>query len=90
MSLSPRVFAAALGALAGLAGLIALVIPLSIRDGLDRVDCGSAISPQGGSALEELLCEDAVSSRRAWAWPLGIVGAVVLTGAALVARERGV
>ncbi|BBY16021.1 hypothetical protein MLIT_16130 [Mycolicibacterium litorale] len=35
------------------------------------------------------LCESAVSSRRSWAIPVAVVGAVVTVGAAVVGGRRG-
>lgn len=35
------------------------------------------------------LCESAVSSRRAWAIPVAVIGALVVVGAAFVGSRRG-
>jgi hypothetical protein len=93
--LTPRQAAALLGGLMALAGLIALSLPISADYDSDflgdmTADCGSALSSNidtlGGDP--EDACEDAVGTRRMWAWPLGIVGVVVFFGVALVTSPR--
>ena len=89
MTVTPRTFAAILGALMALAGIIALSIPITAAydSGLfgdATVRCGSAFATEslGGDALAA--CDDAVGDRRAWGWPLLIAGAVALAGAAFI------
>lgn len=75
--------------LVGLAAL--LVVGVSASDdagmfGEQTVDCGTAVvsdtEAYGGAPLAA--CMDALGTRRAWGWPVLIVGGVVVTGALLV------
>jgi hypothetical protein len=93
LSITPRQFAATIGILMAVAGVIALSIPVSTLSdsgifGASTIDCGSGLadntSALGGDPLMQ--CRDAIGGRRAWAWPLLIAGVVVAAAAALVTR----
>lgn len=92
MTITPRIFVAAVGVAMALAGLVFLTLPITaVSDsglfGASEISCGSALadntSALGGDPLAQ--CRDAVGGRRMWAWPLGLVGVVAILGAAFVA-----
>ena len=89
--MTPRQFAALLGCLTAIAGLIFLMLPLSgdydaSLFGDQSVDCGSALVTDMDMYSNDPLeaCKTAVSARRAWAWPVFIAGSVMLAGAVVV------
>lgn len=91
VTVTPRVFAAIVGMAAAIAGLIALSIPItgyytSGMFGNASVPCGSGFVADfdiySNAPLDA--CRDAISARRAWGWPLLIVGVVIAAGAMLV------
>jgi hypothetical protein len=101
------------GAIALIAGVIALLVPVSVPgpDG-QSIGCGNGIAADTSAAsradssnpvnlpiLNEVVphtdyvtqCQSAVSSRRAWAIPLAVVGLVVAAGSFFVGgRTPGV
>lgn len=50
----------------------------------DAVVCGSAFAPAGGAWALPLECDDLIGTRRAWAWPLLLVGLFTVIGARYV------
>ena len=91
LSITPRQAVGTLGVLMFIAGFIALMIPVSDSYdsgyfGNQTVNCGTPLKTKveflGGDPLQ--VCEDALSTRRAWSWPLLAVGVVVVVGAVLV------
>lgn len=92
--MTARQFAGLLGVLLAIAGVLALSLPVTAdydagMFGNQSADCGSALSANdslGGDPLAE--CAIAISTRRAWSWPLGIVGLVVLAGTLLIQPAR--
>lgn len=88
MTVTPRTAAAILGVLLAIAGLLALLLPITVITdqysmfGEDqRVNCGPALT---GNSAAEPDCADATSSRQMWAWPLAIVGVLAVAGAVFV------
>jgi hypothetical protein len=101
------------GAVVLIAGVIALLVPVSVPgpDG-SSIGCGNAIAADSSAArqadqsnpvnlpiINEVVphtdyvtqCQSAVSSRRAWAIPLAVVGLVVAAGSFFVGgRSSGV
>lgn len=94
--MSPRQFTALVGTLLGVVGFFALLWPVNVTSdgllGLD-IECGSGFAmldekPIGGGSDWRSTCEDAVDSRRMWAWPLLVGGLVVCAGAGFVQTGR--
>lgn len=94
MSITPRQFATTLGALLLLGGLFFLMYPVSAdydagMFGDQSVDCGATFSPDDRYSGEPAaVCDDAIGTRRAWAWPVTVVGLVVLAGGLLIRPAR--
>lgn len=93
--MTPRQFATTIGILLAIAGILALAWPVTGDYdtglfGVQSADCGSAFSADTGmlSGGPLTACQDALSTRRAWTWPLFLVGVVVLAGAALIRTPR--
>lgn len=86
-------YAAFIGALMALAGVIALGLTVSLNDedypGITH-ECGNGFGTSGEEFLPDDAtepCAEALSTRRAWAWPLGIAG-LVIAGGAVVATSQ--
>ena len=95
MRLTPRQFIVIVGAVLLFAGFLALALPISgdyQSDifGSQSVDCGAALGTDmdlySGEPLEA--CQDAVSTRRAWGWPLTALGVLVVAGGLLVQSPK--
>lgn len=90
--MTPRQFAAIMGALLLLAGVAVLAIVPVSGDyiaplfGEQSVNCGTALVSDVDRYSGEPLaaCRDSMSTRRAWGWPVFLVGVVVLAGAVFV------
>jgi len=88
--LSPRLFIGIIGAGLIILGLIALATGVNVDYdagilGHSPAGCGTAIVPDhmlGGQLAAD--CQSALDSRRLWAWPALIVGAVATLGALFV------
>ncbi len=89
-SLSPRLFAGLLGALGAIAGLLALSTGVNAHYdatifGRAQISCGTPFNPTAGlGGPPAVACEDAISSRRTWGWPLLALGGAALAGALLI------
>lgn len=107
MTLTPRRFARIVGGLLLLGAIVALALPITVKDGpgagAESVQCGDAFkgvsqdahlrdsgqeiadamypefADAGGVPLAEQ-CASAVSTRRAWGWPVAVLGVIVLAG----------
>ncbi len=94
MDLTLREYVFMLGAALFVGGFFALAVPVTARDELTfgNVDCGYGFSVTNEDRLTPrglADCEDAVSGRQAWAWPLLIGGlAVALGGFAVPKRSQ--
>jgi hypothetical protein len=104
-----RRLALVLGAIILVAGVIGLLMPVSVSDSDGRsVGCGNALVADKAGAqaatndgvggvpiLNQIvphtdfvaLCDSAVGSRRSWAIPVAVVGALVLVGSAFLGRS---
>lgn len=94
ITMSPRTYAAILGIAAAFTALLFLgPISVSITEDLSlatiETDCGTGFSPVDiYSGSTKVACDDAISTRRAWAWPLFGVGVAVFAGAVLIRPQR--
>lgn len=81
--MTPRTFATLVGVVILLVGLMALLLRITTPD---AVSCGSALAPAGSSNAWAIQpeCDDLIGTRRAWAWPVLLVGLFILTGARFV------
>ncbi|WP_336156621.1 hypothetical protein [Amycolatopsis sp. VC5-11] len=96
--MSPRAFIGVIAAACLIAALIGSVLQvhapdLSITPTASTVaqsDCGTSLSANDhlGDLLRQTACDSAVGTRRAWTFPLGILGIVGLAGVALVNPQR--
>lgn len=89
-----RQFVGLLGAVAALTAVVTMALSVEAEYislfGLSDVNCGRVLFPADyldGAA--RMACDDAVSDRREWTVPLGVVGLVVLAGAVVVKPGRG-
>lgn len=90
--MSPRAFAALVGAIAILAGWIALCLDIHVETERGRpVACGKALVLDLEKASDEdrsgdlvRQCKDAAQTRRMIWWPVVALGGVVLVGAAVI------
>ncbi|WP_433261820.1 hypothetical protein ACQPZF_27860 [Actinosynnema sp. CS-041913] len=70
-----------------LIGTCALLLTVGVDVGDRKLDCGSAVTGLRGAitydphdkrteevAVHRAACEDAIGTRRGWAWPVGLVG----------------
>jgi hypothetical protein len=100
------------GAVALIAGVIGLLVPVSVPGPDNRsIGCGTGLVQDSSAAreadsnnpanlpiLNEIIphtdyvtqCQSAVSSRRAWAIPVAVVGLVVIAGLFFVPGRTGV
>jgi hypothetical protein len=90
MSVTPRQFATWLGVLLFAGGLLFLMLPVSASYqsgivGTSTVSCGATLNPndQYSSAPAEA-CDEAISARRMWAWPVAILGGIAVAGALVI------
>lgn len=87
-------FGGLLGVLMAVAAAIALMTGVSAdydseNLGFTTVECGSTFAPAAPFADDaKLACSDAIGTRRAWGWPLGIVGLVLIGGAAVYEQNQ--
>ena len=85
------------GAVLLVAGLIALLVPVSITGDGESIGCGNAIAADSSEAEAAnnktdfvANCQAAVSSRRTWSIPLTVIGALAVLGSLAVPRTRTV
>jgi uncharacterized membrane protein HdeD (DUF308 family) len=94
ITVTPRQFAAILGGLFALAGLVVLFfMPVSVTYtglfGAETVDCGTALVTNNVYGdIPMLACSDALTERRAWGWPLTIGGLIVVVAAVFVQSPK--
>lgn len=94
MTITPRQFATILGSLLLLGGLLFLMLPVSAdydadMFGQQSADCGATFAPEDRYSGEPAeVCDDAIGTRRAWAWPVTAVGLVALAGGLLIRPAR--
>lgn len=90
--ISFRQFAAIIGGIALAVGAVAvLLLPVSVDYETETLgwgmstSCGTTAMPTGvfGEAADDA-CDEAISTRRAWGWPLTVAGLVVVAAALFV------
>lgn len=91
-TITPRQGIVALGIALAAIGLLALVLPVSAEGadiwlgGYTSIDCGSAAYPAGPAG--DAGCREALSDRRSWALPVGLLGLVAVIGGVMVRSEQ--
>jgi hypothetical protein len=90
MTLTPRVFAGILGAIAILAAVAFFTSPVS-STAAAIWGCGSITSPKEQiTDIQSAACDNAYDSRKAWTIPVGLGGVVLLAGAVFIRPGRPV
>jgi hypothetical protein len=89
MTLTPRVFAGILGAIAIVTAIAFFTSPVSTASAI--WGCGSITSPKEQvTELQSAACDNAYDARKAWTIPVGLGGVVLLAGAVFIRSSRPV